>query len=58
MGPVVVTLFEGADEDGFLSGCVSADPAVLAAIQRHPWDYYLNVHNVEYPAGAVRGQLF
>ena len=57
-GPVVVTLFEGTDEDGFLSGCVSADPAVLAAIQRQPWDYYVNVHNVEYPAGAVRGQLF
>ena len=57
-GPVVVTLFEGTDEDGFLSGCVSADPAVLAAIQSQPWDYYVNVHNVEYPAGAVRGQLF
>ncbi len=57
-GPVVVTLFEGTDEDGLLSGCVSADPAVLAAIQTHPGDYYVNVHNVEYPAGAVRGQLF
>jgi hypothetical protein len=38
-------------------GCVRARPAVIAAIERSPRDYYVNVHSVRYPRGAVRAQL-
>ena len=54
-GPVVVGLFMGAGSP--LSGCVSADRDLIAEIAADPSDYYVNVHNAEYPAGAVRGQL-
>ena len=40
-----------------LTGCVTADPALIKAIRQHPSDYYVNVHTNEYPGGAVRGQL-
>lgn len=41
-----------------LSGCVSGvEDAVLAQIRENPSAYYVNVHNAEFGAGAVRGQL-
>jgi hypothetical protein len=42
---------------GISSGCTSADPEV-GDIAANPWDYYVNVHNVPYPDGATRGQLY
>ena len=54
-GPVVVTL--EPPTRGAAGGCVAADPALLAAIAADPGAYYVNVHNAEYPAGAIRGQL-
>ena len=53
-GPVVVDLdveFNG------LSGVTFADPSLLADILANPELFYVNVHNAEFPAGAVRGQL-
>src|SRR5687768_699627 len=55
-GPVVIPL-DPPTNDGLVSDCVTADPALLAAIVASPWNYYVNVHNATYPAGAVRGQL-
>ena len=40
-----------------LAGCVTAESSLLRQISANPDDYYVNVHNAEYPGGAVRGQL-
>jgi hypothetical protein len=54
-GPIVVPL--AAPVDGSSSGCLTVDPHLLQAILARPAEYYVNVHNAEFPAGAVRGQL-
>jgi hypothetical protein len=54
-GPVVVGLTPPTS--GTSSGCVSADSTLIKAIIQNPEQYYVNVHNAEFPAGAVRGQL-
>jgi hypothetical protein len=54
-GPVVVPLT--APTDGSSSGTVSIDREVALELIQHPEEYYVNVHNAEYPAGAIRGQL-
>jgi len=54
-GPVVVSLDPPAD--GSSSGCADAKRSLINAISKNPSDYYVNVHNAEYMAGAVRGQL-
>jgi len=56
-GDIVVTLLT-PDADGFADGCVDGlDPALLQQIADDPASFYVNVHNAEYPAGGVRGQL-
>ena len=54
-GPVVVTLT--APSSGTSSGCVDVERALALAIVQDPAAYYVNVHNADFPAGAVRGQL-
>jgi hypothetical protein len=54
-GPVVVGLTPPTS--GSSSGCVSADRELLLDILQSPENYYVNVHNVDFPAGALRGQL-
>ena len=53
-GPVVVALFMGKADR---SGCVKASAEVARAIAKRPADFYVNIHNAKYPAGALRGQL-
>jgi hypothetical protein len=54
-GPVVVGL--AAPSDGDSSGCVDITRDLALAIIRDPSAYYVNVHNADFPAGAVRAQL-
>lgn len=54
-GPVVVGLTPPTG--GSSSGCVSADPDLIKDIKQNPEEYYVNVHNASFPAGAIRGQL-
>jgi CHRD domain-containing protein len=55
-GPVVVPL-SAPDASGSASGCATVDRAEIKDIIQHPEEYYVNVHNADYPGGAVRGQL-
>ena len=54
-GPPVVTL--EAPTDGGAEGCVSAPGALGDEIEANPAAFYVNVHNSEFPGGAIRGQL-
>lgn len=56
-GPVVVTL--SAPTNGSSAGCIDTGDADLAAdiALRESSNYYVNVHNAEFPGGAVRAQL-
>ena len=38
-------------------GCVPVSSTLVKAIERHPASYYVNIHSVQYPNGAVRAQL-
>jgi hypothetical protein len=53
-GPVVVPL---QPPNKVAAECVKPAADVLAAIVETPSNYYVNVHNAEFPAGAIRGQL-
>jgi hypothetical protein len=54
-GPVVVN-FDTANNG--LSGCVDGvDPALIMEIRQNPEAFYVNVHNADFPPGALRGQL-
>jgi CHRD domain len=54
-GPVVVPL--EPPTGGTSSGCAEVSRELALAILKSPSDYYVNVHNAEFPAGALRGQL-
>lgn len=49
-GPIVID-FPGPES------CVDVEREVLREILRNPAGFYLDVHTVEYPNGAIRGQL-
>jgi len=55
-GDIVVFLAPPAD--GTADGCLTQlDSRIVSDILADPEDYYVNVHNAEYPGGAIRGQL-
>ncbi|HSV39570.1 MAG TPA: CHRD domain-containing protein [Nocardioidaceae bacterium] len=61
-GPVVVNL--AAPGDGNSADCLTESETgkfvgdqTVEEILEHPDHFYVNVHNAEYPGGALRGQL-
>lgn len=60
-GPVVVPFFAAATglpvSLNGVAGTVTADAAVVRNIRRNPSGYYTNLHNAEFPGGAIRGQI-
>jgi hypothetical protein len=59
-GPVFINLFTKPKKlkGGKLTGCSpTVKAADIAKVKAKPADYYVNIHNAKYPAGAIRGQL-
>jgi CHRD domain len=38
-------------------GCASASPATIEAISANPSGYYVDIHSMKYPKGAIGGRL-
>jgi hypothetical protein len=55
-GPPVVTLTT-PDANGQSEGCAAVDQALATDMVLRAHEFYVNVHNAEFPAGAIRGQL-
>jgi hypothetical protein len=59
-GPVVINLDTDDDDDEVgpdASGCREITAELAAAITSDPGAYYVNLHNADFEAGAIRGQL-
>ena len=54
-GPPIANLTPPTN--GSSKGCVALDKDKLKDVMQNPANYYVNVHNAEFPDGAVRGQL-
>lgn len=55
-GDIVVAFFE-TDQPQMFEGCTLVEENLARDIRQHPREYYVNVHNADFPGGAVRGQL-
>jgi hypothetical protein len=61
-GDIVVGFFEPADapppNENEARGCTDdVDEALIREIRRNPRGFYVNIHNGDFPGGAIRGQL-
>jgi hypothetical protein len=54
-GPIVEEL--RPPRNGFSSACSRISPELSRQLRNNPARYYVNVHNVPFPDGAIRGQL-
>jgi hypothetical protein len=58
-GPIKITFYEGAPRPSPWTGCTKkgVTDALLNRIRSHPERFYVNLHNMQFPNGAIRGQL-
>ena len=58
-GPVVVDIIGlgGTFNNGTLTGTFPVNSAVGQRLLQNPSGFYVNVHTVQFPGGAIRGQL-
>lgn len=54
-GPPVVTL--SAPRGGTASDCIDVGADIVMELLADPASFYVNVHNPDFPGGAIRGQL-
>jgi len=60
-GPVAVAFFGSAlpeTVDGIAGVVTDVNDDTVDAIRHNPSSHYVNIHNADFPGGAVRGQLF
>ena len=58
-GEVVIPLRQpNGGDPGVSSGCRTITSDLARNLRNTPANYYWNVHNSQYPGGAVRGQVF
>jgi hypothetical protein len=46
-----------APATGSVEDCATVAKDVAEDMIKNPGNYYVNVHNAEFPGGAIRGQL-
>lgn len=56
-GPIVVPLVEKPFPSGESGRVRNVDADLIRKMTRRPQNFYVNLHNGEFPSGAVRGQL-
>jgi hypothetical protein len=56
-GKIVIPLFEESTESPAEDCIKVSKERILKKLVKSPADFYVNVHNGEFPDGAIRGQL-
>ena len=56
-GPIKLELFADTSFSSPVEDCVKAKEKLINRITKNPERFYVNLHNTEFPDGAIRGQL-
>jgi CHRD domain len=57
-GPIKVLLFDETPPTSIVEDCVKdVKKKLLKRIAKNPEKFYVNIHNADFPDGAIRGQL-